>query len=96
MITGEGKTDASTLSGKVISRVLELAQQANRPCAILSGAVTVEDPEPFHARGATALIAAADRPMSLEQALRRTPELLQQASCNLGRLILAAGKGGSA
>ena len=95
VITGEGKTDASTLSGKVVCRVLELARQAKKPCVILSGAVTVDDSEPFYARGATALIAVADRPMNLEEALRRTPDLLELASCNLGRLMLAASNGGS-
>ena len=39
MITGEGKVDASTLTGKVVARVLDAARIAGRPAAVIAGAI---------------------------------------------------------
>ena len=39
LITGEGKVDASTLTGKVVARVLDAARTAGRPAAVIAGAI---------------------------------------------------------
>ena len=39
LITGEGKVDASTLTGKVVARVLDAARIAGRPAAVIAGAI---------------------------------------------------------
>ena len=39
VITGEGKVDASTLTGKVVARVLDAARIAGRPAAVIAGAI---------------------------------------------------------
>jgi glycerate kinase len=42
VITGEGRVDRSTLSGKVVSRVLDAARDAGRPAAVVAGAIDIE------------------------------------------------------
>jgi glycerate kinase len=39
VITGEGKVDASTLTGKVVARVLEAGRAAGLPAAVIAGAI---------------------------------------------------------
>ena len=39
VITGEGRVDLSTLSGKVVARVLEAARAPDRPAAVIAGAI---------------------------------------------------------
>jgi glycerate 2-kinase len=39
VITGEGKVDRSTLSGKVVARVLEAARAAGLPAAVVAGTI---------------------------------------------------------
>jgi glycerate 2-kinase len=40
VLTGEGKVDASTLTGKAVARVLEAARVAGRPAAVIAGSIT--------------------------------------------------------
>ena len=37
VLTGEGKVDASTLTGKAVARVLDAARAAERPAAVIAG-----------------------------------------------------------
>ena len=37
VLTGEGKVDASTLTGKAVARVLDAARAADRPAAVIAG-----------------------------------------------------------
>ena len=39
VITGEGKVDASTLTGKVVARVLDAARAAGRPAGVIAGTI---------------------------------------------------------
>ena len=43
VVTGEGRTDAQTLQGKLVYRLARLAQTLHTPCAALSGSITHED-----------------------------------------------------
>ena len=42
VITGEGRVDASTLTGKAVARVLDAARAAGRPAAVIAGAIAPE------------------------------------------------------
>jgi len=39
VLTGEGKVDASTLTGKAVARVLDAARAAERPAAVIAGGI---------------------------------------------------------
>lgn len=90
VITGEGKTDDSTLSGKVVSRVVHICREKQKPCIVVSGAVKASTAGGLYGQGATAVVSISDGPMSMEDALRRTPDLLEKTGCDLGRILMAA------
>lgn len=59
VLTGEGSFDWQSLSGKVVSGVAALAQQAARPCVVLAGEVSVGARE-TRTMGADAAYAVVD------------------------------------
>ncbi len=89
LITGEGCLDASSLNGKLISA---LVAQNNRyllhPMIVFCGACRLEP----QALTSNNLIAwpLPDRPMHLEESLRRTRELLVASATQFGRLVRSA------
>lgn len=78
VITGEGRLDAQSAAGKVVSVVAERAARACAPVVALAGAVAGPLTE-LHARGLTAAFSIADGP-------RRTAEMVADA----GRLLADA------
>lgn len=42
VITGEGKVDATSLSGKVVGSILKLCETSKKPCIIITGSATEE------------------------------------------------------
>ena len=87
-ITGEGKLDAQTLGGKVVSGIGRACEDAGAPCIALAGMV---DPgaDGLLEQGVSRFHCIADRPMSLEESIRRAPELLEQAAASVVRTNLA-------
>ncbi|CAM3849759.1 glycerate kinase [Vreelandella rituensis] len=89
VITGEGRLDGQSLSGKTPIGVARLARKHAKPVVVLAGSLG----DNWHAclkEGVTAAFALADGPMSLEQALRHTPELLADRCENVIRLWQAS------
>ncbi|MCL6262544.1 glycerate kinase [Craterilacuibacter sp. RT1T] len=89
VLTGEGASDAQTLSGKAPFVVAQLAQAAGVPVSLLSGAIRPD--------GAGRLAAAFDGcfslcsgPMPLTTAMAQAPALLEQACEQLARTVLRA------
>ncbi len=88
VITGEGKIDAQSLMGKVISGIGKRCAKANVPLIALAGSV-----EPFalksHDRGVSALFSILQTPMSLEEAMCKETTLrqIEQSAGELFRLI---------
>ena len=87
VITGEGRADEQTLHGKTAMGVASLARARGTSVVLLCGAL---------GRGADALAAATaltvvqpiiDRPMSLDEAMRDTPRLLQAAAARLAQSV---------
>jgi glycerate kinase len=69
VITGEGKIDAQSASGKTPMGVAELAKSLRVPVAAIGGAIG-EGAELLHEHGVGLIMPIVDRPMSLEEAMR--------------------------
>ncbi|MFC0337999.1 glycerate kinase [Kushneria avicenniae] len=85
VITGEGRLDGQSLSGKTPIGVSRAAQRQGVPCVVLAGKLD-SGWEKALAEGVTAALALADGPMGLEEALERTPELLTARCASIVRL----------
>jgi len=85
VVTGEGKTDNQTLSGKLCFTVAETAKRHGVPTVVVSGAVG-GDPDAllkhFHAA-----FSIAPGPCTLESAFRDARENLLRSAASLGRLL---------
>jgi glycerate 2-kinase len=76
IITGEGKVDQQTFSGKVVAHVLDLANQYNKPVFILCGqcALTEDELKKF---GADRIITLANHPSEWNAAIRTPIPLIK-------------------
>ncbi len=88
-ITGEGRLDAQSLWGKVPVGVARLARAAGVPVIALAGSLS-GDLSALYAEGLTAAFALADGPVSLEESMAATEELLRRRSAMLARIWRAA------
>ena len=85
VVTGEGKTDDQTLSGKLCFTVAETAKRHGVPTIVVSGAVG-GDPDAL-LRHFFAAFSIAPGPCALESALRDARQNLFRTAANLGRLL---------
>ena len=81
-ITGEGRLDAQSLSGKTPIAVARLCQELSVPCIALVGSVG-EGAEHASAHGLRACFAIHDGSVPLEETFRRTPELLTNLAADV-------------
>ncbi|MBV6715171.1 glycerate kinase [Paenibacillus chitinolyticus] len=86
VLTGEGRTDAQTARGKTPAGVAGLAAKHGVPAVVLAGSVG-EGIEELYGQGVTAVFSLVNGPMSLEEAMRRTPELLEQTAAQVMRVF---------
>ncbi len=86
IVTGEGRLDSQTLSGKTIAGVLESARKQKIPVAALCGAVTLS-PEQQEETGLTYVCAILRDISNLEQAVSQSKENLVAAAYNFAKLI---------
>ena len=86
VITGEGRLDGQSLSGKTPIGVSRAARRQGVPCVVLAGKLD-SGWEKALEEGVTAAFALADGPMALEEALERTSELLAARSASIIRLF---------
>ena len=77
VVTGEGRSDAQTLAGKLPLQVAALARKRGVPVALISGDVT---DAPLLAGHFDAIIPACPQAMSVETAMDQAVPLLRQAS----------------
>ncbi|NLF16707.1 MAG: glycerate kinase, partial [Lentisphaerae bacterium] len=82
VLTGEGRFDEQSLQGKVVSGVLRHAAAAGTRVAVVAGSVALP-PERWRAAGVAAVEACAPAGITLAEAMRRAPELLQAAVARL-------------
>ncbi|RUR27754.1 glycerate kinase [Vreelandella nanhaiensis] len=85
VITGEGRLDGQSLAGKTPIGVARAAQRLGKPVIILAGSLG-DGWQACLDEGVTAAFALADGPMTLEQALPRTAELLAARCENIIRV----------
>lgn len=77
VITGEGKIDRQTLSGKVVSEVIRLASEVGKPVIAVCGKseLSVED---VRLLGISQLVSLVDKATSEEFAMKNTARLLTE------------------
>ena len=89
-LTGEGRYDAQSLSGKVVSGVTRRCDDADVPCVVIAGGV---DPEAA-ADGPCAAFSIAPGPATLADLTARAADLVALSAEHVVRLTLAvAGSG---
>ena len=92
VITGEGRADEQTLSGKAAMGVARLARSRNAPVILLCGALG-PGAAALDASGTFAVVQPiGDRPMTLEESVADTERLLANAAERVARTVeLGAG-----
>ena len=89
VITGEGRIDAQTLSGKTAFGVARLAAQLDIPVIALGGSLA-DDAECVFAGGIDAIEAGVCRPQTLAQALAEARPNIERAGRRIAQCLLAA------
>ncbi|MCQ2424413.1 MAG: glycerate kinase, partial [Clostridia bacterium] len=87
VITGEGKTDAQTASGKLPVAVAARAKALGKPVVCVCGCA--EPTEAVYDAGIDAVFSITNRPMRLEDSIRGGKALIRTVSYNIARLYLA-------
>jgi len=86
VVTGEGKLDAQTLQGKVPLGVARRAASLGVPTVAVAGRIEPEA-ERLVENGVVAFLPVVWGPITLEEAMRRTSELLRLTGRRLGYLL---------
>jgi glycerate kinase len=88
VITGEGSFDRQSLSGKVISGILKMANQTNTRVAVIAGQVNIPQAE-YKKMGISVAIPTRPNDMPLAEALRESRTLLASAAKQFATKYLA-------
>jgi glycerate 2-kinase len=86
VITGEGKLDAQTLSGKVIAGVCNAAQKHNAPVIALCGGLELNSAE-LNELGLLSAFSIVPGPCSLEEAMKKAPDWIMNQTESFMRII---------
>ncbi len=86
VITGEGKADAQTLSGKVVKGLAELCRESGVPLALVCGTLAIT-PEEAREAGITYAASVLNRPMDLDTAQSEASERITETVFYLVRLL---------
>lgn len=87
VVTGEGRMDAQTEEGKVATVVIQEAHAAQKPVIAVVGS-RARDLTRLHQRGLTLVLPIPTGPMSLQDAIENTAELLETVGEEIGWLLL--------
>lgn len=85
-ITGEGMIDYQTQFGKTPYGVAKIAKKYNVPVIAIAGGIG-RDAEALYDKGFHSIFSLVDKPMSLEQAIEGSEQLLESAAERIARLI---------
>ncbi|SKB54405.1 glycerate kinase [Dyadobacter psychrophilus] len=88
VITGEGKVDEQTLSGKVVKGLADFCAANRVPLAVVCGTLQIT-PEQVRDAGITYAVSVLNRPMDLDQAQAEAFELVKDATFHLVRLFFS-------
>lgn len=86
LLTGEGKIDAQTNSGKVVSGLAEMANRYNIPTVAIAGAIE-ENINPLYEKGLTAAFCILQEPMSLTETILNGEYLIEKSTEQVFRLV---------
>jgi len=86
VITGEGGIDFQTQFGKTPYGVAQVAKKHGKPVVAVAGTIG-EGADELYSKGIDAVVSILDSPMSLEDAIQKTPALLETAGERIGRLL---------
>ncbi|HWQ89742.1 MAG TPA: glycerate kinase [Desulfitobacteriaceae bacterium] len=86
VITGEGEINGQSIRGKVPVGVARLAKKYGIPVIAITGCIGSEADKVYE-QGIDSIFAIAPGPISLEDSLARTEELLEQTAARIMRLI---------
>jgi glycerate kinase len=86
VITGEGTIDFQTQFGKTPFGVARLAKQHNKPVIAVAGTLG-EGFEVLSGKGFDTILSILDAPMTLEEAIAKTPVLLEKTGKLIGSLL---------
>ncbi len=86
VVTGEGRLDRQTLSGKAPFAVAQTAKKRGISTAALAGSIECS-PQELEEAGIAVALSIMSGPMPLEEAMRRAPELLSKAAETLARAL---------
>jgi glycerate kinase len=86
VITGEGKVDQQTLSGKVVLGLADICKQYQVPLAVVCGTLLIS-PEETRSAGITYAVSVLNKPMDLDEAQHNAFTLVKEATFNLARLF---------
>jgi glycerate 2-kinase len=89
VITGEGRIDSQTAYGKLPIGVAKLSKKYAKPVYAIAGFFGDGYEEVFK-HGIDAAVSSMVGPMTLDEAMIRSHELIENAAANLFRIILAA------
>ncbi len=87
VITGEGRLDSQTIYGKVPVGVAKRAKKYGKPVYAIAGFLG-EGAQAVYDHGIDAVISAIVAPMSLREAIQKSPQAIENAAENLMRIIL--------
>src|SRR5215203_1536739 len=91
IITGEGKVDAQTLQGKVVSGISRLGKKYGKPVLVVCGTKNISADE-LTTLGAVAAFSIANGPTSLEESIKNAAGLLSDLAFQLGSVLLIGSK----
>lgn len=86
VITGEGKFDGQTLNGKTPFGVAQIAQAANVPVIVITGALG-ENYQALYDYGVSAAFSLTSGPMNLTDACINAADLIYERTIDIARLI---------
>ncbi len=86
VITGEGRIDKQTVSGKTPMGILRVAKKYGLPVIVVAGAIGDGSKELYKV-GFDALVSIINEPVSLEEAIEKTPILLEQSAGQIFRIL---------
>ncbi len=93
VITGEGRVDAQSASGKVVSGVAAAASREDVPVLVLAGSVG-PGAEALYAGGVSAILSIARGPSSEAEMMQQAEALLEEAAEAAVRAFMAGRVGG--
>lgn len=89
VITGEGRIDSQTAFGKTPYGISQLAKQKNIPVVAIAGSLG-QDYRELYEKGFDGIFSIIDAPMSLNEAIESSKELLENTTEAIIRLWLAS------